>query len=208
MSEIEIAAEALAHVGPAVSIFGSARIHRDSPYYAMAEDISQRLAKAGFAIIAGGGPGIMEAANKGAIEANGTSIGLNIVLPHEQHHNGYQTIALTFEYFNSRKATFFMHSAAYITLPGGFGTLDELFEALTLIQTNKIPKGPIVLMGSEYWAGMIEWVRTKMVETGTIRQEEADLLFLADDPEQVVKHITECCNCLPSSVDYAPTMPT
>lgn len=208
MSEIETAAEALANVGPAISIFGSARIKSGSPYYHMAEDISSRLTRAGFAIIAGGGPGIMEAANKGAIEAKGTSIGLNIVLPHEQHHNGYQTIALTFEYFNSRKATFFMHSAAYIALPGGFGTLDELFEALTLIQTGKIPQGPIVLMGSDYWAGMVEWIRTSMVEAGTIRQAEAEMLYVEDDPERVIRHIVDVCGCQPASVDYVPTLPT
>jgi uncharacterized protein (TIGR00730 family) len=155
MSEMVHAAETLASVGPAISIFGSARIKRDSPYFALSETIAAQLAKAGFAIIAGGGPGIMEAANKGAFEAGGASIGLHITLPKESKRNEFLTTSLAFRHFVSRKSTFFMHSAGYVVLPGGFGTLDELFEAVTLMQTGKIPtvRRSFLVGGQAFWGG-------------------------------------------------------
>jgi uncharacterized protein (TIGR00730 family) len=189
MSELVTAAQALSHIGPAVSIFGSARITPTSPYYALTQDVGGRLARAGFAVIAGGGPGIMEAANKGAFEANGTSVGLNIKLPFEKRENPYQTVSLSFEYFYSRKATFFMHSMAYIALPGGFGTLDELFETLTLIQTGKLAKGPVILMGSHFWHGLMEWAKTELLPTHMITQAHLDLISIEDDPAKVVHMI-------------------
>lgn len=194
MSEISRAADALSHLGPAVSVFGSARIPRESPHYAKGEILGGLLARAGFAVIAGGGPGIMEAANKGAYEAGGTSVGLNIVLPHELHNNGFQSIELDFEYFYSRKATFFMHSTAYVALPGGFGTLDELFEALTLIQTGKVLPGPVILVGSEFWQGMIDWLKAQLLSHGTIHARDLDLIQIEDDPERVVEIITQYQN--------------
>lgn len=189
ISEITQAADALSHLGPAVSVFGSARISRDSPYYQTAERLGELLARAGFAVIAGGGPGIMEAANKGAFEAKGTSVGLNIVLPHEAHNNGYQSIELDFEYFYSRKATFFMHSAAYVALPGGFGTLDETFEALTLVQTHKITEFPVVLVGSAFWGGLLDWMRETVAGTGMISPNDLDLIHVVDDAESAVEHV-------------------
>src|SRR5690554_927017 len=169
MSEMKAAAETLREIGWGVSVFGSARIRPDSPYYALSEGVGARLAKAGLTVIAGGGPGIMEAANKGAFEAGGHSVGLNIKLPREASNNHYQTHSLQFDYFYSRKATFVMHSAAYIALPGGFGTLDELFEVTTLVQTGKIPHAPIVLIGTQFWAGLLEWVRNELLANGLIK---------------------------------------
>src|SRR3546814_687827 len=164
MSEMQAAAETLKEIGWGVSVFGSARIRPDSPYYALSEAIGTRLALAGLTVIAGGGPGIMEAANKGAFEAGGNSVGLNIKLPHETVNNRYQTHSLTFDYFYSRKATFFMHSAAYIALPGGFGTLDELFEVLNLVKTRKVPPAPIILIGTEFWNGLIDWLQVQLLQ--------------------------------------------
>lgn len=189
MSELVQAAQALTHIGPAVSVFGSARITPASPYYALSQEIGARLAQAGFAVIAGGGPGIMEAANKGAFEAHGTSVGLNIKLPVEKKNNPYQTVSLSFEYFYSRKATFFMHSMAYIVLPGGFGTLDELFEALTLIQTGKLAKGPIILVGRSFWAGLNDWMIEQMIPTNMITQDHLSLFVIEDDPQKVVNMV-------------------
>ena len=189
MSELVTAAQALSHIGPAVSVFGSARITPSSPYYALSLDVGARLAHAGFAVIAGGGPGVMEAANKGAFEANGTSVGLNIKLPSEKKNNPYQTVSLSFEYFYSRKATFFMHSMAYIALPGGFGTLDELFEALTLIQTGKLAKGPVILIGSEFWNGLIDWIKIELLPKNLITQDHLDLFSVEDDPAKVINMI-------------------
>lgn len=189
MSELIQAAEALSHIGPAVSIFGSARITADSPYYALSHSLGTQLAKAGFAVIAGGGPGVMEGANKGAFEANGTSVGLNIKLPVEKKNNPYQTVSLSFEYFYSRKATFFLHSMAYVALPGGYGTLDELFETLTLIQTGKLAKGPVILMGSSFWQGLVKWMQTELLPINLITQDHLDLFIIEDDPAEVVKMI-------------------
>ncbi|NNH19527.1 lysine decarboxylase [Bordetella trematum] len=208
MSEIRVAAEKLADIGPAVSVFGSARVSRDSPYYATASAIAAAFAREGFAVIAGGGPGIMEAANKGAFEAGGTSVGLNISLPHEAHHNGFQTICLSFEYFSSRKTAFFMHSMAYVSLPGGFGTMDELFEALTLIQTGKVPPAPIVLVGSEFWHGLVDWMADQLRANGMIGAQDLDLFIIEDDPEKVVRHIVEFHRKQQSEqAQYAPSLP-
>ena len=208
MSEIRVAAEKLADIGPAVSVFGSARVSRDSPYYATASAIAAAFAREGFAVIAGGGPGIMEAANKGAFEAGGTSVGLNISLPHEAHHNGFQTICLSFEYFSSRKTAFFMHSMAYVSLPGGFGTMDELFEALTLIQTGKVPPAPIVLVGSEFWHGLVDWMADQLRANGMIGAQDLDLFIIEDDPEKVVRHIVEFhCKQQSEQAQYAPSLP-
>lgn len=189
MSEMQTAADALQDIGWGVSVFGSARIKPESPWYAMAEAVGQRLAQAGLPVIAGGGPGIMEAANKGAFNAGGQSIGLNIKLPHETKNNVFQTHSLEFEYFYSRKATFFMHSAAYIALPGGFGTLDELFEVLTLIQTGKIPAAPVILMGTAYWAGLIDWVKAELETNQLIGTNDISLMTLTDDAEEALRCI-------------------
>ena len=187
--ELQTAADHLKDLTAAVSIFGSARIRSDSPYYTKTQEISGLLAKAGFNVISGGGPGIMEAANKGCHEAGGTSIGLNIELPHEQKDNRYQTESLYFKYFVSRKTTFFMNSAGYIIMPGGFGTLDEMFEALTLIQTGKASKAPVVFVGSEFWQGLMDWIRTQLVTNKLISEHDLDLFIVEDDPEKVVEHI-------------------
>ncbi len=207
MSEIRAAADKLAHIGPAVSVFGSARVSRNSPYYETTIAISAALAEAGFAVIAGGGPGIMEAANKGAFESGGTSVGLNISLPHEAHNNEYQTISLSFEYFFPRKAAFFMHSFAYVAMPGGFGTLDELFEALTLIQTGKVPPAPIVLVGSEYWSGLAEWLGDQVLGNGMIAAHDLELFIIEDDPVKVVRKVVEFHERVMSSEQYAPSLP-
>lgn len=205
MSEITKAADTLADLGPAVSLFGSARISRQSPYYETSAAIAAALARAGFAVIAGGGPGIMEAANKGAYEAGGTSVGLNISLPHETTNNAYQTISLSFEYFYSRKATFFMHSMAYVALPGGFGTLDELFEALTLVQTGKVPPAPIVLVGRAYWGGLVDWLDEQLRGNGMIGVHDLNLFSIEDDPDRVVARIVEFHR--QPDAEYAPSLP-
>lgn len=185
-SELLTAADHLKDLTAAVSIFGSARIRSDSPYYTKTQEISGLLARAGFNVISGGGPGIMEAANKGCHEAGGTSIGLNIELPHEQKDNRYQTDSLYFKYFVSRKTTFFMNSAGYIIMPGGFGTLDEMFEALTLIQTGKASKAPVVFVGSEFWQGLMDWIRNQLVVNKLISEHDLDLFIVEDDPHKVV----------------------
>src|SRR5690606_36148062 len=191
MSEMQAAADTLQQVGWGVSVFGSARLTPDSKYYQMSEQLGRRLAKAGLPVIAGGGPGIMEAANKGAFTAGGTSIGLNISLPRETTNNRYQTHSLQFEYFYSRKATFFMHSAAYIAMPGGFGTLDELFEVMTLVQTRKVPPAPIVLMGTEFWAGLFDWMRQQLLTHQLIGPNDLDLCVISDDIDEVMQHIED-----------------
>jgi hypothetical protein len=179
----------LARIPPGVSMFGSARIQPDHPYYQAAVETGRLLVKAKYAVITGGGPGIMEAGNKGAFEAGGISIGCNIELPFEQMPNPYQTISLTFNYFFVRKVMFVKYSVAFIIFPGGFGTMDELFEALTLIQTRKIRNFPVVLFGREYWGGMVQWIREMMIGHGTISPEDLDLLFVTDSPEQAVDFI-------------------
>lgn len=207
MSEMLHAADTLAKIGPAISIFGSARIKKDSPYYATSEKIAQGLAHAGFTVIAGGGPGIMEAANKGAFEAGGMSIGLHIKLPKESKHNDFQTISLPFQHFVSRKATFFMHSLAYVVLPGGFGTLDELFEAVTLMQTGKIPAGPVILVGSDFWSGLMTWIRTELEQTALINPLDRHTLTIEDDPQRVVEHLTHFYQDHPGVMARQPNAP-
>ena len=184
----------LAELGIAVSIFGSARAPRTSPEYGLAESIAAGLAKAGYAIITGGGPGIMEAANKGAAGVGGVSVGLGIELPLELGLNQYVNIGLEFRYFFVRKTVFVKYSQAFVVLPGGFGTMDELFEALTLVQTGKITKFPIVLVGSSYWSGLLSWLKTTMCAAGNVSSIDLDLLHMANDPDEVVRIITEAHN--------------
>ena len=178
----------LAELGLAVSIFGSARTLRTSPEYQRAEDIAEGLARAGYAIITGGGPGIMEAANKGAAEAGGVSVGLGIELPLEMGLNKYVDIGLEFRYFFVRKTMFVKYSQAFVVLPGGFGTMDELFEAVTLVQTGKITKFPIVLVGSSYWSGLLAWLKDTMCATGNVSPVDLELIHVVDDPAEVVPH--------------------
>ena len=207
MSELQAAADTLQGIGWGVSVFGSARIRPESPYYELAEQLGARLAKAGLTVIAGGGPGIMEAANKGAFQAGGRSVGLNIKLPREAGNNQYQTHSLSFDYFYSRKATFFMHSAAYIALPGGFGTLDELFEVLTLVQTRKIPHAPIVLIGEAFWQGLLNWMREHLLANKLISPNDLDLMLVTDNLDQVMQHIEDYCAVNPEIRDCAPVLP-
>ena len=189
MSEFVDATERLAHVRPAVSIFGSARTAVDSPYYQLAEKIARQLSDSGFSVISGGGPGIMEAANKGAFEGKGVSIGLNIQLPQEQAANPYQDISQSFRHFFARKYMFVKMATAYVVLPGGFGTLDELLEALTLIQTRKSVRMPVILVGSSFWAGLLAWFRERLVAEGMIHAEDMDLIQVIDEPAEVVAAI-------------------
>jgi uncharacterized protein (TIGR00730 family) len=189
MSEFVEATDRLSEVRPAVSIFGSARVSPESPYYQLAEAIAARLSEAGLGVISGGGPGVMEAANKGAYGGNGPSIGLNIELPHEQHTNPYQDISLGFRHFFARKYMFVRFAVAYVVMPGGFGTLDELMEALTLIQTRKSRQFPVILVGSAFWAGLIDWLKARLVEEKMISPEDMDLLQVIDDPAEVVEAI-------------------
>ena len=185
MAELVEGFEALSNIGPGVTIFGSARLEPGSPYYNKCLKVAECLARDGFAVISGGGPGIMEAANKGAQNANGTSVGLNIELPMEQTPNQFQDVRVEFRYFFVRKLMFVKYAVAYVIFPGGFGTMDELFEALTLIQTKKIRGFPVVLVGREYWQGMIDWLRKTVLEHGTINSEDIDLLHVVDEPEEV-----------------------
>ncbi len=190
LSEFVEGFEALADVGAAVAVFGSARTPEDHPEYALARRIGAELAKAGFAVITGGGPGTMEAANRGAHEAGGLSIGCNIELPHEQHPNTYVDLSVEFHYFFARKTMFVKYSDAFVIMPGGFGTLDELFESLTLIQTGKIRNFPIVLIGHAYWDGLLAWMRDVQVPAGVITRADLDLLRITDDPLEAVSIIT------------------
>jgi uncharacterized protein (TIGR00730 family) len=189
MGEFVEGFDELATVTRGVAIFGSARTPHDSPYYAAARETAGLLARAGFSVITGGGPGIMEAANRGAFEAAGTSIGCNIELPFEQAPNPYQTRSLKFKYFFVRKTMFVKYSNAFVIFPGGFGTLDELFEALTLIQTRKINNFPVILFGSDYWRGMLDWLEGTMLKSKYIGTEDRGLLHLTDSPAEVVEII-------------------
>ncbi len=189
MAEFVEATERLSTVRPAVSIFGSARVTPDSSYYQQTEQIARLLSDAGFAVVSGGGPGVMEAANKGAFEGKSLSIGLNIQLPHEQKANHYQDISQTFRHFFARKYMFVKVAAAYVVMPGGFGTLDELLEALTLIQTGKTPRIPVILVGSQFWAGLLDWFRARLIAERMIDPEDMDLLQVIDEPERVVAAI-------------------
>jgi uncharacterized protein (TIGR00730 family) len=193
MGEFVSGFEKMAKIGPCVSIFGSARTHPDNPYYAVAEEIAHKLTLNGYGIITGGGPGIMEAANKGAKSGNGKSVGLNIFLPHEQDSNPFvdRDKLITFDYFFVRKVVFVKYSQGFIVLPGGLGTLDELFEALTLIQTHKIGKFPIVLYGKKYWGGLFEWMKTVLLEEKNINKEDLELFSIVDSPDEAVKIIVD-----------------
>lgn len=189
ISEFVEAAEKLSEIRPAVSIFGSARTKPDSPVFAQTIEIARKLSDAGFAVISGGGPGVMEAANRGAFAGRAPSVGLNIELPHEQHGNPYQNISLKFRHFFARKVAFVKYAAAYVVMPGGFGTLDELSEALTLIQTGKGRRIPIVLVGTTFWAGLLDWMRTTLVDNGMIDIKDLDLMTITDDADTAVASI-------------------
>ncbi len=189
MSEFVEATERLAAIKPAVTIFGSARVRPDSPYYMLTEQTARLLSDSGFSVISGGGPGIMEAANKGAFFGKSPSVGLNIQLPHEQQNNPYQDISQTFRHFFARKYMFVRFASAYVVMPGGFGTLDELMEALTLIQTGKARKIPLILVCSDFWKGMIDWFKERLVAEGMVDPEDINLIQLIDEPEKVVEAI-------------------
>jgi uncharacterized protein (TIGR00730 family) len=189
MSEFIESTERLTHISPAVSVFGSARTPADHGYYVLAEQIARSLSDAGFAVISGGGPGVMEAANKGAFFGRSPSVGLNIELPHEQRPNPYQDVSQTFRHFFARKVAFVKFAVAYVVLPGGFGTLDELFEALTLVQTGKTRRIPIILVHAPFWQGLLEWFRDRLVGEGMISPEDMDLIRIIDEPAKVVSAI-------------------
>ena len=189
MAEFVEATERLAAIRPAVSIFGSARTAPGSPYYELTEQIARKLSDCGFSVISGGGPGIMEAANKGAFHGKSPSVGLNIQLPHEQHSNGYQDISQTFRHFFARKYMFVKFASAYVVMPGGFGTLDELMEALTLVQTGKSRKIPIILVCEPFWRGLVDWFRERLVAENMISAEDMNLIQVLDTPAEVVDAI-------------------
>ncbi|WP_339654333.1 TIGR00730 family Rossman fold protein [uncultured Maribacter sp.] len=191
MGEFVNGFERMSKIGPCVSIFGSARTKEEDPYYKLAVSISKSISEAGYGIITGGGPGIMEAGNRGANLAGGTSVGLNIDLPFEQHDNPYidNDKSLDFDYFFVRKVMFVKYSQGFVVMPGGFGTLDELFEAITLIQTHKIGKFPIILVGIEFWTGLMDWVKTTMLKMGNISPEDLNLIKIVDTEEEVVEII-------------------
>jgi len=191
MSEFVEGFETLKDLGPAITIFGSARTRKDDWSYKATLKVAIMLAQRGFAIISGGGPGIMEAANKGARIGKGVSVGLNIKLPEEQKPNRYQDVSLTFRHFFARKVMFVKYASGYIIMPGGFGTLDEFFESLTLIQTAKIRRFPVVLMGRKYWEGLLRWMEHTLVEEGTISAADLNLFYLADHPEDAVEYIVK-----------------
>ncbi len=176
-------------VGPCVTVFGSARFAEDHSYYGLAREVGRRLALAGFTVMTGGGPGIMEAANRGAKDGGGCSVGCNIELPHEQQPNPYLDVWVDFRYFFVRKVMLVKYSYAFVLMPGGFGTMDEMFETATLIQTGKIEGFPLVLMGSEYWAPLLEFMRGKMVEAGTISSHDPERFLVTDSPEEAVEHV-------------------
>jgi uncharacterized protein (TIGR00730 family) len=191
LSEFVEGFDALAGIGPAVTIFGSARVGEGAPAYEQARTIARHLAESGFAIITGGGPGVMEAANRGCQEGGGLSIGCNIELPHEQGLNPYVDLGVEFHYFFARKTMFVKYASAFVILPGGFGTLDELFEALTLIQTGKVRHFPVVLVGANYWRGMLDWMRDVLLKAGAVSGEDLALLKVTDDPDEVVAIVRE-----------------
>jgi len=192
---------------PAITVFGSARITEDSPEYAEAREVGRLLAQAGFAVVTGGGPGAMEAANRGAREGGGLSVGFNIELPHEQHENRFLDISLTFKHFYARKTMFVKAAEGFVIFPGGFGTLDELFESLTLIQTGKVLHFPVVLIDSEYWNPLLEWIRGRLLVDGMVSPEDLELLEVTDDPERAVTLLLECyerrCASMPAEPQKA-----
>lgn len=203
ISEFVEATERLAEIRPAVSIFGSARLKEGTPVYEQTVNIARLLSDAGFAVISGGGPGIMEAANKGAFAGSSPSVGLNIELPMEQHGNPYQNISLRFRHFFARKVAFVKYAAAYVVMPGGFGTLDELFEALTLIQTRTGRHIPIVLVGADFWTPLLDWMRDTLAARGMIAPEDVELMTLVDEPASVVETIFDFYD--PRGFDQSPT---
>ncbi len=204
-SEFVMSFERMSKVGPAIAIFGSARLGEENPYYELTRKVSSLLVQSGWSIITGGGPGLMEAANRGAHESEpqlsieekqklngafvGRSVGLNIELPFEQSANPHLDLSLNFHYFFCRKTNFVKYASGFVIMPGGFGTMDELFEALTLVQTRKIQNFPVVLMGIEYWKGLIDWIKSAMLPMGTISPIDLDLLYLTNDPEDAARHI-------------------
>lgn len=187
--------DVMSDVGKAVTVFGSARLREDNPWYGLAQELSERLAGAGYTVLTGGGPGIMEAGNRGAFEAGGRSIGLNITLPHEQAPNPYQTDSVDFKYFFIRKVMLVKYSTAFVVFPGGFGTIDELFEALTLIQTKKIIPFPVYLIGVDYWRGLVQWLQSVLVRSGTVSEHDLHLFKVTDDisliPDEIERYYTE-----------------
>jgi len=189
MAEFVDGLEALAPIAPAVSVFGSTRIGTDDPTYAVAEQIGRLLAQHGYAVLTGAGPGVMEAANKGAYEAGGISVGLNIELPQQQHPNRYLTKLVNFQHFFVRKVMFVKHSLAFVILPGGYGTLDELFDSVTLIQTKKIEPFPVILVGGDYWDGLVGWLRDTVVRQGKIGADDLSIIKIAHSPEEVIRLI-------------------
>lgn len=193
MGEFVDGYDTLLRIGPCISIFGSARLKPDTKYYNMAVDAAAAIAENGFGVITGGGPGIMEAGNKGAIQQGGKSVGLGIDLPHEQGTNPFVSpkYVINFKYFFVRKVMFVKYAQGFIVFPGGFGTLDELFETLTLIQTEKIVRIPIVMVGTEYWNGLVEWIQDKLVKDGYISETDTDLFFLTDSTEEAVRYVCE-----------------
>lgn len=189
MAEFVESIEILSSIDNAVSIFGSARIKPEDKYYRIAEELSRLLVENGFSVITGGGPGIMEAGNKGAAEAGGKSVGMNIKLPFEQKPNPYANIPLDYKYFFIRKVMFIKYAVAYVIMPGGYGTMDEFFEALTLIQTRRVRSFPVILMGREYWQGLLDWLKDSMLKREMILPEDLEMIQIIDEPEEVVKHI-------------------
>jgi uncharacterized protein (TIGR00730 family) len=203
LSEFVEGFDALAGIGHAVTVFGSARTPRDDPMYETAREIGRLLAREGFAVITGGGPGAMEAANRGAQEGGGLSIGCNIELPHEQAINPYVDLGVDFRYFFARKTMFVKYADAFVILPGGFGTLDELFEALTLIQTGKVRHFPVVLVGERYWRGLLDWMRDVQLPAGAIAPEDLDLLKITDDPVEVARIIRDTADAAANEAPIA-----
>ncbi len=189
MAEFIESTERLSDIRPAVTIFGSARVPADNPYYLMCMDVARRLSDAGFAVISGGGPGIMEAANRGAFEGLSASVGLNIELPHEQKTNPWQNISLNFRHFFARKVAFVKYADAYVIFPGGFGTMDELSEVLTLIQTGKTRHIPVILVGGSFWRGLLDWIQRQMVDNGMIAASDVNLVQIIDEPANIVDAI-------------------
>jgi uncharacterized protein (TIGR00730 family) len=177
---------------PAVTIFGSARVHEDDPTYSSARELARRFAERGWAVVTGGGPGVMEAANRGAKEGGGLSVGFNIELPHEQRSNPYVDLGLTFRHFYARKTMFVKAAEGFVVFPGGFGTADELFEALTLIQTGKVLHFPVVLIGSDYWEELLTWIRGELLADGMISKEDLDLLYVTDNLDEAIALVEEC----------------
>lgn len=189
MAEFIESTERLSALGPAVTIFGSARIKPENPYYQQCVDVAKRLSDEGFAVISGGGPGIMEAANRGAFEGSSASVGLNIELPHEQKTNPWQNISLNFRHFFARKVSFVKYADAYIIFPGGFGTMDELMEVLTLMQTGKSKRIPVILVGTGFWQGFLDWIRSQMADMGLIEDKDLNLVQVIDEPANIVDAI-------------------